>query len=216
MKELIALALESKASGKTSRYFLANHKDTVVELANTVEALRKAGKNEPIVTDFGKFYAEEYMLPQVFVDYINTQHVYFNDEAVGFGEFMPVSTESVILDGFDAASKDWKEKVKSTTNVLSPEQVTAFFRRFNENQDESDTIDQVKVEMRRLHLSDFKELVVKTDDGAHYTLVDWNSSGTLSGYLAILANIQSPVDVKYLATSKMPNVEEVTAWMFRK
>lgn len=216
MKELIALALEEKASGKTLRYFLSNHEESVVKLANTVEALRNAGKNSLIKTNSGEYFPEEYMLPANLVDYINTKQVYFNPEAVGFGEFVPVTSEDVKLEGEDSLLSTWRRKFSATTDVFSPEQVSAFFKKFNENQDEADKIDLVKVDFMRLNLSDFKELVVKTDDGSGFALVNWNSTGTKEGYLSILANLQSPVNAKYLANSKMPNVEEVVAWMFRR
>lgn len=216
VKSIFAKALVAKASGKTSRYFLENHESDIVRLVNTVNAVRNAGRNNAIETGAGKYYAEEYQFPHNVVDYINTKHVYFNAEADGIGNFMPVNEGEVVLEGHGAVLDPWSKKFNDTTTVMSPEQVNAFFRKYNDNQEQDEKIDLVPVKFERLHLSDFKELVVKTDGPENFALVDWNNSGSKSGYLAIISNLQSPIDSKYLSLNKMPNAEEVVMWIFRE
>jgi len=214
---IFILAFLWYASGKTVRYFLSNNASLVARLIKTVEVIAVNGKNEPIATPNGKFYAEEYQLPKTMVDWINCVKVNFNQESVGCGEFMPKGRELIFPEHeFPSEVESIVKCLNDTTKPLSPEEVVAFFKGYNENQGEGEKLETVPVKFERHYLSEFQELVTMKEGSDAFEVVEWNSAGQMSGYLAILANLQSPVDAKYLHVKKGPNVEEVARWIFRK
>lgn len=217
VSNIFILAFLWYASGKTVRYFLSNKATLVARLIKTVEVIAVNGKNEPIETPNGKFYAEEYQLPKVFVDYINCAKVNFNQESVGCGEFMPKGHE-LLFPKYELPSEvsNIVKCLDTKTNPFSPEEVVAFFKGYNENQGEDEKLETMPVKFERHYLSEFQELVTLKDDGSGFAVVEWNSAGPMSGNMAILANLQSPVDVKYLHEKKAPTIEEVARWIFRK
>jgi len=223
-KKLITKALLANASSKTRRYFVDANKSELNRLVNTVERIRDLGKNKPLDINGALYYAEDYKLPQILVDYINTKHLSFNTEAIGMGAYMDDYVDrTIVLDGMTGDSDIEEMFDEGETNCLSPVQTEAFFRKYNENQTSEGSIETVDVKFTHLAFSDFKELSwvkkVKDDNGNETEvtqIVNWSTAGSKKTILALLGGIIAPVDAKYLDVSGAPTFEEAAAWIFRK
>lgn len=224
VKNLFIKALLINASGKTKRYFLKDAKETMNKLILTVESIRNSGKNTPIECGGVSYFAEDYKFPQIMVDYINTKHMYFNSESTGMGDFVDDYVDYNLMLAGESSDADLSQYVDDTqTDCLSPEQVSAFFKAYNENQSSEDSIELVDVKFTRYTLSDFKELslvkgvVTNKSDGTEVTqMVNWSSAGSKSGILALLGGIVAPVDSRYLSKTCALTFEEAASWIFKK
>jgi hypothetical protein len=158
------------------------------------------------------------------VDYINTKHLSFNNEAVGKGAFVDDCIDhTIVLDGMKEDRDVIEMYDKNESNCLSHEQVSKFISMYNDNQTNEGSIETVDVKFTRLTFSDFKELswVKKVKDAngdvTEVTqIVNWSTAGSKKTILALLGGIIAPVDAKYLDISGAPTFEEAAAWIFRK
>lgn len=222
--------LTDLASSRTVKYVIDDKQQlmTLHKICYTAQEIMRVFRINGKITVKGECYEiSDYSFPKHMVEIISCGKIYATKDAIGTanpwyryidaesinGNHVPnpMDTEEIV----DVEGKPVPDNriVLNNDDILTPDEVAAFFRRFNENQNKDANTMLVLVPCsldQYYSLDDFKGLLTK--DGFS-RFIRGNDSGILDENVAYFAGIRTPFDDKYVVTYPISNVEVLGKWL---
>lgn len=211
---LFLLGLDEEATSKTNRYFIGRPSfiQETVNVMYTLMFIRHKGKKGTIKVGSEYYSTNDYEATPNIVELIQCGKVWVSPGAVGCGKkpwvVQPKPSSKVMV--------RWRsdEEVEYQCELLAPDQVSNYFRRYNDNQTQETKLEVTQIQfMKEYSLDDFSHLVIKTKN--RYEMVKQKADGK-NECVSYFNRILAPYSVDYCDTCESLDDRRLGLWLISK
>lgn len=212
MVNLFYAALVQYASPKTMRYVVKgdSFKKETVNVLYTLMKLRALGKATTVNVDGDQYFAGDYVGPKNIIDLIKYGKVWSTQDAVEMAvrEYSYQTSEG--LEYTEDVVDSSGEEETYTLRMLTPDKISNYFKRYNQNQDDDAKIRTASVEFKTdTILADFSALV--TINGKK--LVKHTENGSIHENVGYFNQVQTPFSDDEVISYSTTSEEALGKWL---